>query len=63
MDSALIVTVTLNDITRHAFAKFTWDGDDCRMVVMGMTDEELDAILEAKAHEGVKLEGYTVDLA
>lgn len=57
----MIVTVTAD----YKKAVFTWSDDleDCDMVAVGFEDEELDALMAAKAHEGADVNGYNVDIA
>lgn len=45
-------------------AVFTWSDDlmDCDMASYGFDDEELDAIMEGKAHEGADLDGFIVEI-
>lgn len=59
----LIVTLR-SDCDPCAFARFTWSADllDCDLVALGLTDEELDAIMLAKGHEGADVDGFTVEL-
>jgi hypothetical protein len=54
------VTVTAD----YKKAVFTWSDDlmDCDMVSIGFDDDELDAIMEAKGHEGADVAGYVVTI-
>jgi hypothetical protein len=56
----MLVTV----IKGHNVAKFTWSDDfmDCDMVSIGFGDDDLDAIMAGKAHEGADMEGYEVTI-
>jgi len=58
-DNNLIVTLRLI-ADPCCFARFTWSEDmqDCEVVAGGLTDEQLDAIVAAKGHEGVDVAGY-----
>ena len=60
----LTVTVRSNSEIRD-YATFTWSADmqDCDVVSVGLSDEQIDAILAAKGHEGADVPGYTVTLA
>ena len=52
-------------ITRdYAKAVFTWSDDlqDCHLTSYGFEDDEIDALMAAKAHEGKLTEGYTVEI-
>ena len=57
----MIITATNNEDALK-FARFTWSDDleNCDHVAAGVTDEEFDALLEAKVHEGANLAGWTV---
>ena len=57
----MIVTVTAD----YKKAVFTWSDDleDCDMVAVGFEDDELDALMAAKAHQGANVNGYNVDIA
>lgn len=59
----MIVTARL-DADPCAFARFTWSDDlqDCDLLALGLDDNQLDALLAAKVHEGADLEGYTVTI-
>ena len=48
----------------HKLVRFTWsdDGQDCNYVALGVPDEEIDMLIDAKVHEGVDFEGWTVDI-
>lgn len=60
MLNQLVVTVS----AEFKKAVFTWAEDftSFEYTAVGFDDSELDAIMDAKAHEGVDVEGYTVDL-
>lgn len=49
----------------EARARFTWSEDmqDCDMIAAGFSDEEIDAMITAKAHEGAAFEGCKVEVA
>ena len=47
-----------------AFARFTWADscDECSVVTGGdISDEQLEALIAAKGHEGAAVEGWDVD--
>jgi stress response protein YsnF len=46
-------------------ATFTWSDDmqNCEVVAIGFTDEELDQIMEQSGHEGADVEGFEVRIA
>jgi len=64
-DDNLVVTLTRSDEDACAFARFTWSADmsDCDVVAVGVEDDELDAMLAAKAHEGADFPGFDVEVA
>ena len=59
------MTVTVRSLTDLcAFARFTWSDDlqDCTVLALGVSDAQLDAIMEGKGHEGEDVDGYSVEL-
>lgn len=54
------VTVSKNDNV----ATFKWDdsASECEYTALGFSDEEVDAIIESKAHMGAAVEGYEVEV-
>lgn len=45
-------------------ATFIWsdDGQDCDVIAVGFSGDEIDAMIEAKAHEGADFAGCTVEI-
>ena len=60
----LVVTVRSNSEIRD-YATFTWSADmqDCDLVSVGLSDEQIDGIISAKGHEGADVPGYVVTIA
>jgi hypothetical protein len=59
----MTITITSKtDLTKTA--TFTWsdDGQDCDVLAVGFSDAEIDAMIEAKAHEGADFNGCTVEI-
>lgn len=56
----LVVTVT----AEYKKAVFTWaeDFSEFEYTAFGFDDSEIDALIDAKAHQGVDVNGYAVDL-
>lgn len=60
MSNQLVVTVTAD----YKKAFFTWaeDFSAFEYTAIGFDDAEIDALIEAKAHQGVDVNGYAVDI-
>ena len=60
-----VVTVTTTEKNRHARAVFTWSwpgGErECDVQSFGFSDDELDAMIAARAHEGGDFAGHVVE--
>ena len=56
---ALIVTCT----APYKKVIFTWPTmDECQVVALGASDEEVDALVAARAHEGCDVAGWHVSI-
>ena len=71
MSNANNMTVTVNSNKEGclSFARFTWTfhgapsiGPDCSIISAGFTDDEIEEIINGKAHEGADLAGYVVEV-
>lgn len=56
----LVVTVTAD----YKKVVFTWSEDfsEFEYTAFGFEDDEIDSLIDAKAHQGVDVDGYAVDL-
>ena len=65
-DSDRMIVKVTKDTDPFSFILFKWDEDmcECDMVAAGdWTEEEIDALVSAKAHEGVDVPGHSVTLS
>ena len=43
---------------------FTWTtNEDCDFIAVGVSDEEVDALISARAHEGCDVQGWNVAIS
>lgn len=58
-------TMTVTVERDYARATFTWSDDlqDCDVVAVGFSDEEIDAMIASKAHEGADFPGCKVTVS
>lgn len=57
------ITLT-NIIDPSKYAQFTWSDDleNCHHIAVNIEDDEFDMIINSKAHEGAKLEGWNIEI-
>ena len=64
-EEPLVITLT-SKTKLHGKATFSWTytpETSCDIVSFGLSSEELEAILEAKGHEGADVEGYHTEIS
>lgn len=59
----MTITIT-NIIDPSKYAKFTWSDDleNCHHLAVNIEDDEFEMIIESKAYEGAKLEGWNIEI-